>query len=92
MTIDVVRASGTVTDRVHVHVVPQEVFVVTHTTIVNYLSNLISVKTENLSIQVKNSPIYSLYHTTCDPFLISRHLEKIAYELIMKNQNKSQVM
>ena len=52
MTIDVVRASGTVTDRVHVHVVPQEVFVVTHTTIVNYLSNLISVKTENLSIQV----------------------------------------
>ena len=79
MTIDVVRASGTVTDRVHVHVVPQEVFVVTHTTIVNYLSNLISVKTENLSIQVKNSPIYSLDHTTCDPFLISQNFPPLKF-------------
>ena len=69
MTIDVVRASGTVTDRVPVRVVLQEVFVVTHTTIVNYLSNLISVKTENSSIQVKNSHIYSLIHITRDCYL-----------------------
>ena len=74
MTIDVVRASGTVTDRVHVRVVLQEVFVVTHTTIVNYLSNLISVKTENSNIQVKISPIYSLIHITYDQFEFSRQV------------------
>ena len=52
MTIDVVRVLGTVTETVPVHVVPQEDSVVIHTTTVNYLSNLISVKTPNSSIQV----------------------------------------